>query len=90
MSGVEEERARRINGFICGYLLEAGRITLEQLDAALERQLALVAQGRTLRLGEVLVEMGAISGEDLERVLVEQSLERADARRGPDGESNTV
>lgn len=65
MASIREERIRRIKGFISGYLFEAGAITLEQLDAALERQLELIAQGRPLRLGEVLVEMGAITREQL-------------------------
>jgi hypothetical protein len=62
------ERKRIIKGFIVGHLFEAGLITLEQLDSALERQLELIVKGDNLSLGEVLVEMGIITREELDRV----------------------
>lgn len=73
MSSIAEERTRRIPGFTCGYLFEAGKLTLEQLDLALERQLSLQAQGRALRLCDVLVELGVITRADLESALSRQS-----------------
>ncbi len=81
---MNDERKLAIPGFIGGYLYEAGWITLEQLDAALDRQLELGAQGRSLRLGEVLVEMGAISREQLDRVLALQTLDQDVPRRAPE------
>jgi hypothetical protein len=75
MSSIGEERTRRIIGFIGGYLFEAGKITLEQLDAALDRQLELTVQGRPLRLGQVLVETGAITQDDLEQAHSRQQAE---------------
>jgi len=48
-------------------LLARGLVTVDDLDAALERQ-----RERGLRLGEMLVELGAISSTDLAEVLAEQ------------------
>ena len=78
------ERKRRVKGFITGYLFEAGLLTLEQLDSALERQLHLTVQGRSLSLGEVLVEMGIISREQLERVRAIRWTEEADPQAAED------
>ncbi len=80
MSSAREDRVRRISGFISGHLIAEGLITLEQLDAALERQLSLAAQGETRRLGEVLVEIGAVSPQALERALARPSTDQ-DTRR---------
>lgn len=68
MGSVSEERKRIIAGFIGGYLFDSGLITLDGLDSALERQLELIVQGRPLRLGEVLVEMGLVTPEQLAQV----------------------
>ncbi len=78
---MSDERKCVIPGFIGGYLYEAGWITKEQLDAALDRQLDLSARGRTLRLGEVLVEMGAISRGQLEQALARQASDKEKLRR---------
>ena len=63
---IEEERTRRIVGFIGGYLVEDGAVTLADLDRGLDMQLRLAAQGRHVRLGQVLIEMGIITAEQLE------------------------
>ncbi len=84
---MSDDRKRAIPGFIGGYLYAAGWITLEQLDAALDRQLELSANGRTLRLGEVLVEMGTITPEQLAEALNQQSVDKAKIRRAPGGKS---
>ncbi len=78
---MSDERKSAIPGFIGGYLYEAGWITREQLDAALDRQLELSVQGKLLRLGEVLVEMGAISRSQLEQALVQQTADQDPLRR---------
>lgn len=83
------ERDRRIKGFITGYLLEDGVLTLEQLDSALEHQLELTVQGRSLTLGDVLVEMGMVTREQLERVRARQWTEEVEpqmGRKGSDGQ----
>jgi hypothetical protein len=80
MSSIRGERMRPIRGFIGGCLFEAGLITLEQLDAALERQLELIAQGRSMRLGEVLVQMGAVTREQLEQAQSRQWTEEEETR----------
>lgn len=76
---VKQERTRRIVGFIGGYLIEDGAITLADLDRGLELQLRLSADGRQVRLGEVLIEMGVLTREQLNRALARQSKEEADA-----------
>ncbi|MBI4786108.1 MAG: hypothetical protein HY782_03560 [Chloroflexi bacterium] len=76
---VEQERARRIIGFIGGYLIDDGALRLEDLDRGLEMQLRLAAQGRQARLGEVLIEMGIITREQLARALKRQAHEESDA-----------
>jgi hypothetical protein len=85
MSSMSEERKRRIKGFIGGYLFESGLLTLEQLDSALERQLELIVQGRALRLGEVLVEMGVITRGQLEQAKTRQWTDEAEARAAGEG-----
>lgn len=86
---MNEERKRRIRGFLTGYLFEAGLITIEQLDLALERQLELVVQGRSLPLGDVFVEMGVITREQLDLVRNRQWTDEAETRlkRGMDTDS---
>ncbi len=86
MSSIREQRTRRIVGFICGYLFDAGLVTLDQLDAALERQLQLTAQGRSLRLGGVLVEMGVITREQLQQATKRESNEESRPARSFDRE----
>jgi hypothetical protein len=86
MSLTRGERKRRIKGFISGYLLESGLITIEQLDMGLERQLELIVQGRVLRLGEVLVETGAITREQLEQAQTRMWTDEVEARDVSPGE----
>jgi hypothetical protein len=78
---IEAERTRRIIGFIGGYLIADGALTLEGLDRGLEMQLRLSAQGRQIRLGQVLIEMGTITREQLGRALEYQAKEEAEALR---------
>ena len=75
-SWVTQERRRPIAGFIGGYLIADGVVTLEELDRALERQLRLAAQGRDLRLGEVLVEMSLVTNAQLKRALARQAADQ--------------
>ncbi len=76
---VKHERTRRIVGFIGGYLIEDGVITLADLDRGLEIQLRLQADGRQVRLGEVLIEMGVLTREQLARALDRQAREESEA-----------
>jgi hypothetical protein len=64
---------RRLNGFIGGYLIDDGALQIEDLDRGLVRQLELALEGRPLRIGVVLVEMGLITPPQLERALQLQS-----------------
>ncbi|MBI3914565.1 MAG: hypothetical protein HY327_10340 [Chloroflexi bacterium] len=72
---IKSERARRIVGFVGGYLIEMGVMTLEDLDRGLEEQLRFAAQGREMRLGEVLIQLGKVTPEQLKLALNQQSLE---------------
>jgi hypothetical protein len=78
---IESERRRRIVGFIGGYLIDDGVLTLKDLDRALQVQLRLHAQGRQVRLGEVMIEMGLITREQLTRALERQQREETEALR---------
>jgi hypothetical protein len=64
---------RRLNGFIGGYLIDDGALQIEDLDRGLVHQLELALEGRPLRIGVVLVEMGLITMPQLERALQLQS-----------------
>lgn len=70
---IKEERSRARAGFIGGYLIEDGALTLADLDHGLDRQLQLAALGREAPLGEVLIEMGLVTREQLERALARQA-----------------
>ena len=72
---IRSERLRRIIGFIGGYLIELGAITLEDLDRGLEGQLRIAVEGRDLRIGEVMIEMGMITREQLNHALEMQKRE---------------
>lgn len=89
---IRHERTRRIVGFIGGYLLEDGAITLSDLDRGLDLQLHLASQGREMRLGEVLIEMNIITPEQLERALARQARDAGTQpgreRAGTDGEGD--
>ncbi len=78
---LKTERMRRIVGFVGGYLIEIGAMTLEDLDKGLEEQLRFAAQGKELRLGEVLIQMGKISRAQLERALKLQAQEETQRLR---------
>lgn len=82
---IETERRRRIIGFIGGYLIDDGVLTLRDLDRALLVQLRLSAQGRQVRLGEVLIELGLITREQLNHALERQQREEAAALRRANG-----
>ena len=54
-------------------LVARGELTVDQLDAALERQNTLRAQGESVLIGEVLVLLGVISKAQLEAALEAQN-----------------
>ena len=59
-------------GFIGGYLVDQGAITLTQLDEALRRQLEWGMQSRSMPLDQVLVEMGYVTPAQVEQAMKEQ------------------
>jgi hypothetical protein len=72
---------RRIVGFVGGYLIDMGAIALEDLDRGLEEQLRLAAQGRDVRVGQVLIELGLITPAQLQEALALQSREEKRRQR---------
>ncbi len=66
----------RVVGFIGGYLIDDGVLTLEQLDRALQRQIELGLQGQVMLLGQVLILMGLVTPDQLERALKRQAEDR--------------
>ena len=67
------------------YLLDAGAIQTEQLEAALSEQRELVQHGASKPLGEVLRERGLVSSQALDRALLEQLYARIAGRDRPRG-----
>ncbi len=65
---VRQKRLRSgIVGFIGGYLIDQGTITLEQLDAALLYQLRLAESGENASLEDVLVRLRMATAQDIAR-----------------------
>ncbi len=58
---------QRLIGFIGGYLVDQGTITLEQLDQALIQQVELALQGEKLSIGQVLQRLGYVTPQELAR-----------------------
>ncbi len=56
------------------YLLDHGLISQEQLDAALEHQQKMSAQGKHCLLGKILVDLGSVEPEMLDRAIGQQIL----------------
>lgn len=63
------KRKKKVVGFIGGYLIDDGALTLEELDHGLLRQINLALQGRAPRLGQILIELGYITTAELELAL---------------------
>ena len=63
-------------GFIGGYLIEQGALTLQQLDQALLKQLKLAARGEILSVGAVLIRLGYITAAELARAEQRQKADR--------------
>jgi hypothetical protein len=70
-------KKKRIIGFIGGYLIDDGALTLEELDRGLVKQMNLALHGRPPRLGQVLIELGLITLHELERAVERQARDRA-------------
>jgi len=68
LAQIKKEKKKFI-GFIGGYLIDAGVLTLEQLDRGILRQIHLAEEGRVIKLGEVLIDLGFITQADLTRAM---------------------
>ena len=60
---------KKFVGFIGGYLIDAGVLTLEQLDRGILRQIRLAEEGQVTKLGQVLIDLGYITRADLARAI---------------------
>jgi hypothetical protein len=60
---------RSLNGFIGGYLIDSGALQIEDLDRGLIRQVELALEGRPVRIGTVLMELGLITQPQLDQAL---------------------
>jgi hypothetical protein len=76
LAHIKKEK-RKFIGFIGGYLIDDGVLTLEELDRGLLRQLHLAEDGRVTKLGDVLIDMGYISRADLTRALQRWATDQA-------------
>lgn len=68
LAHVKKEKKKFI-GFIGGYLIDDGVLTLEQLDKGLLQQLQLAEDGHLTRLEQVLMDLGFIRQSDVVRAL---------------------
>jgi len=68
--------SERLIGFIGGYLIDQGTITLEQLDRALIYQVELALQGEKLSIGQVLQQLGYVTPQELARAARRQQQDR--------------
>lgn len=68
LAQIKKEKKKFI-GFIGGYLIDDRVLTLEQLDRGILRQMYLAEEGRVIKLGQVLVEMGFVTQADLARAM---------------------
>ena len=64
------------------YLIDAGVLTSEQLDEALDRQKRMSKAGFHVLLGTILEEMGAIDRQSLEAIILRQRLDEGSVHLG--------
>jgi hypothetical protein len=81
LAQIKKEKKRFI-GFIGGYLIDDGVLTLEQLDRGLLQQMTLAEGGHLMRLEEVLMDLGYISQPDVVRALERYQKDLARLRTG--------
>ena len=72
---------RKFIGFIGGYLIEDGVLTLEQLDRGLLRQLNLAEAGRSVHLEQVLIDLGYVTKQDIARATERRRRDQMRLRR---------
>ncbi len=78
---LEQIDSKRLVGFIGGYLVAQGSITLEQLDHALLFQMELAERGEKLTLAQVLQRLGYVTPQELARAIKRQQRDLADQAR---------
>ncbi|HEV3310884.1 MAG TPA: DivIVA domain-containing protein [Chloroflexota bacterium] len=68
------------------YLIDAGVLTREQLDEALDRQKRMSKAGFHVLLGTILEEMGAIDQQSLEAIILRQRLDEGSVNLGDEAD----
>lgn len=68
------------------YLIDAGVLTREQLDEALDRQKRMSRAGFHVLLGTILEEMGAIDRQSLEAIILRQRLDEGSVSLGEEAD----
>lgn len=81
LAQIKKEKKKFI-GFIGGYLIEDGALTLEQLDRGLLQQLNLAEAGHLVRLEQVLMDLGFIALPDVVRAMERHQKDQARFRGG--------
>ncbi len=72
-------KKKKLVGFIGGYLIDDGALTLEELDHGLLRQMNLALQGHAPRLGQVLIELGYVTTAQLDLAAKRQARDKSHA-----------
>jgi hypothetical protein len=75
---------RKFIGFIGGYLIDAGVLTLEELDRGILQQLRLAEEGQVAKLGEILIDLRYITRADLTNAMQHRASDQAKLK-GPSG-----
>ncbi len=73
----KHDERKRIVGFVGGYLVSQGSITLEQLDVALLHQVQMAQSGEKISLGQILLRLGYVTRSELERAMAKHQRDRA-------------
>ena len=68
---------RKFIGFIGGYLIDAGVLTLEELDRGILQQLRLAEEGQVAKLGEILIDLRYITPADLASAMQRRASDQA-------------
>lgn len=74
---------KRFVGFIGGYLIDDGALTLEQLDDGILRQIRLAEEGKATKLGEVLIDLGFITRADLKHAIQRRVADQSKKAKTP-------
>lgn len=83
LAQIKKEKKKFI-GFIGGYLIDAGVLTLEELDRGILRQIRMAEEGHVTKLGQALIDLGYITQADLASAIQQRVSDQAKLK-GPSG-----